>query len=65
MSGQRSDTETQSLASGSWLKIGEHSSSDALRLTVKKLRAKWVGRYEFQICRSEHADGYELQLRHR
>ncbi len=47
-----------------WVKIGEHSSRDTLKQAVDKIRAKWVGRYDFRICKSD-ADGFELRLRHR
>lgn len=49
----------------SWIKIGEHSSRDTLKQAVEKIRAKWVGRYDFRICKATDDTCFELRLRHR
>ncbi len=48
-----------------WMKIGEHSNRDTLKQTAKKIRSKWAGRYDFQICPCSDKKGFELRLRHR
>jgi len=49
-----------------WVTIGEHLDREALKLAAEKIRARWAGRYDFQICESPCGkDGFELQLRHR
>ena len=48
-----------------WIKIGEATSRDTLKQTISKIRAKWLGRYDFLICRSNDESCFELRLRHR
>jgi len=58
--------ESEAVEAPSWIKIGEHANRDVLKEMAKKIRAKWVGRYEFQICPlRDGRGGYELQLKHR
>ena len=50
----------------SWIKIGENADLKALKQAAEKIRARWIGRYDFQICECQDKDkGYELRLRHR
>lgn len=57
--------EDDDMDESAWIKIGEHSSQDTLKQTAKKLRSKWLGRYDFQICKCQAKKGFELHLRHR
>ena len=64
------DTNTDRIQNGimntsMWIKIGEHPSRGVLREVVRKIRLKWVDRYDFQICERKDSPGFELHLRHR
>ena len=49
-----------------WVKIGEHLDRDTLKQAAEKIRARWAGRYDFDICKCPDArKGFELRLRHR
>lgn len=49
-----------------WIKIGEHPSRDVLKEMARKIRSKWLDRYDFLICPVEKdKQGFELRLRHR
>jgi hypothetical protein len=55
----------EKMNAGTWMKIGEHSSQEALKQTAKKIRSKWAGRYDFEICPCREKEAWELRLRHR
>jgi hypothetical protein len=49
-----------------WIKIGQHDERDVLEEIVRKLREKWVNRYEFNIApvTDDKTEMYELRLKH-
>lgn len=55
----------EEMNAASWMKIGEHKSRATLQQTAKKIRSKWAGRYDFQICRCPDKSAFELRLKHR
>ncbi len=59
------EAEKKMNATTSWMKIGESSSQEMLKQTAKKIRSKWAGRYDFEICPCPDKSTYELRLRHR
>jgi len=61
-----SSTREKNNNDADWINIGEHENRAVLRKAIRRIRAKWLDRYELRICPKDAADddNFQLQLKH-